>query len=137
MNTLKQIADYIVNKSLSTPPIKESSWGFIRRFEELNSKLYPYAFLVVSEFPITPYSSSFNFSLVVADLLDFDFSNENNLISDCFEIAHSILSAIDREQLVLLDNINITPFTTRGTDNVAGCTANFTVNVDKPFNICS
>lgn len=137
MNTLKQIADYIVSKSLNTAPIKQSSWGFIRRFEELNSKLYPYAFLVIEEFPISPYSSSFNFSLIVADLLDFDFTNENQLVSDCFEILHSILSVIDREQLVLLDNINVVPFTTRGTDNLAGCTANFTVNVDKPFNICN
>jgi len=136
MNTLKKIADYIVGIASNNPLVKQSSWGFIRRFEEINDKLYPYAFLVVEEFPISPYTSSFNFSLVIADLLDFDFSNENSIISDSFEILHSILSVIDREQLVLLSNINVVPFTTRGTDNVAGCTANFVVDVDKPFNVC-
>lgn len=136
MNTLKDVTEYILNLVQNNALVKGSDWGLLQRLEIDPNKLYPYVYLIPNSSEVNISDISVTYNMIVMDLLNFDYTNENDIISDCMEINHQILSSIDRNNILGIANVSMVPFTNRGLDNTAGCTSTFTITYDKPYSDC-
>ena len=75
---------------------------------------------------------TFNFQLFVMDLVEPDESNEQEVLSDCLEIAAG------EEQRYFIDNdFTIEPFTERFDNAVSGWVMSFSITVENELNSCN
>jgi hypothetical protein len=100
---------------------------------------YPVLFADVAPSNFSYKVIALNFQLMVMDIVKKDLSNENDVMSDTLQMIEDVIIELRNPSEIFLiqDSITLTPFMDSQGDEVAGWTANITLNVPSTYNSCA
>lgn len=134
--TLQELITYILNIAKKQPNIKTVGEGDIYSLNSLPNIDYGVFYITQSNHTISADTTTYNLVFYYIDRLLNDDSNRLQIHSQgLLEINH-ILNIIDDELDVDIDDVNITTFTHKFTDNCAGVFANVTITTKNEIGRC-
>lgn len=134
--TLQEIITYILNIAKKQHNIKTVGEGDIYSLNSLPNIDYGVFYITQSNHTISADTTTYNLVLYYVDRLLNDDTNRLQIHSQgILEINH-ILNIIDDELDVDIDDVNITTFTHKFTDNCAGVFANVTITTKNEIGRC-
>jgi hypothetical protein len=100
---------------------------------------YPVLFADVAPSNFSYKVIGLNLQLMVMDIVKKDLSNENDVLSDCLQMMEDVIIELRNPSEIFLiqDSISLTPFMDSQGDEVAGWTANITINIQSTYNSCA
>lgn len=103
-----------------------------------NPEQYPLLFADVAPSNFTYKVIGLNIQLMVMDIVKKDLSNENDVLSDTLRMIEDVIIKLrDPSKIYLIqDSISLTPFMDSQGDEVAGWTAQITLNIPSTYNEC-
>ena len=127
--------------------IKTFTNGDIFEADLENVNVFKKAHLIETSASINKTFFSFTFDLLVMDLVNIDDSDQDTVMNDTFLILadilrefrngkHFQLSALNKRQFGLPDNISCEPFTDRFENLLAGWKATFTITAQGHLSAC-
>jgi hypothetical protein len=127
----------------SSPRLQSFGHGDIVYFSETisgDTTLYPYMFVTPLLITYNESTTQYQFSILFADIVNTDLSNEIDVISDMSIEAKNFIAAIYRGQL--FDKIDVvlpgtaTPFMERFNDHTGGLALDITLTIFDDINSC-
>ena len=114
---------------------------------DLTETTYPLAHLAYDNASFDTSTLTYNFQLIVMDLVSKDESNEDYVLNDTLLTIGSIIATLRnsdnvtgvadyRNSFRIQDNVTCEPFTERFDNEVTGWAANFSVQVEFDANAC-
>lgn len=104
---------------------------------------YPYLFLNPAQHTREGVNMVYNFNMIVMDVAideDDQFGNWINIQSQCQQYIDDIIAELhygfQDKPIIDYTNVSYTPFKERFQDSLAGMTANITIEVPTPINLC-
>ena len=137
--TLNQLIAKLQSIATSHAQINDFFFGDIADLGTEKPMQYPVLFADISPSNFNYKVISLNFQLMVMDIVKKDLSNENDVMSDTLQILEDVIIELRNPSEVFLiqDSITLTPFMDSQGDEVAGWTANLTINVPSTYNSCA
>lgn len=137
--TLNQLIGKLQSIAASHAQINNFFFGDIADLGTEGPMQYPVLFADIAPSNFNYKVISLNFQLMVMDIVKKDLSNENDVMSDCLQIIEDVIIELRNPSEIFLiqDTINLTPFMDSRGDEVAGWTANITINVPSTYNSCA
>jgi|ERR1043165_592774 hypothetical protein len=134
--TLNNIKDLFQVFADNHYQIKRSGFGIVPDVEEMISEeqTFPvlYANLIDVQYP-SDNLKTYNFNILVFDILKNDKSNEQDVWSDCIQIGEDFIRFLNHnssDYYQVIGQPRIETFTERFSDFVAGCNLNLFIQVD-------
>jgi hypothetical protein len=127
----------------ASPRLQSFGHGDIVYFSETisgDTTLYPYMFVTPLLITYNESTTQYQFSILFADIVNTDLSNEIDVISDMSIEAKNFIAAIYRGQL--FDKIDVvlpgtaTPFMERFNDHTGGVSLDITLTIFDDINAC-
>lgn len=127
--TITQVKTILNDLANAHFQINDFGWGDVWEIGESESITYPLMYCTMQNSNISGKTFNFNISIIFADLVYADEKNEDQVIADQMLICQDIIAQLrsDRWDFVLGQNVNITFFTERLSDLVAGVQAQITL----------
>lgn len=138
--TLKMLYKMLQDIGTTHNQINTTTIGDI--FEvDLVESTYPLFHVSTSTTNFAQHTMTYNFQLIVMDLVSKDESNENDVLSDTLETIGDIISIIKNQtatfqlipdfetEVAISPNVACEPFTERFDNEVSGWTANISIEV--------
>lgn len=114
------------------------------------ASLYPLMHVIINNADVALSQQTFNFRVLIMDLVEPDLSNEDEVMSDTYqtmtdliallkhgEILYGYAAAAGEEQRYFVDNdFIIEPFTERFTNNVSGWVCDISIIVESVLDSC-
>ena len=137
--TLNQLIAKLQSIATSHAQINDFFFGDIADLGTEKPMQYPVLFADIAPSNFNYKVISLNFQLMVMDIVKKDLSNENDVMSDCLQILEDVIIELRNpsEVFMIQDSITLTPFMDSQGDEVAGWTANLTINVPSTYNSCA
>lgn len=137
--TLNQLIAKLQSIATSHAQINDFFFGDIADLGSEKPMQYPVLFADIAPSNFSYKVISLNFQLMVMDIVKKDLSNENDVMSDCLQILEDVIIELRNPSEVFLiqDSITLNPFMDSQGDEVAGWTANITINVPSTYNSCA
>lgn len=133
LNNIKDLFELFVQNHFQ---LKRFGFGIVPDVEQIISdkQTFPvlYANLIDIQYP-TDNLKTFNFNILIFDLLKNDKSNEQDVWSDCIQVGEDFIRFLNHnsnDYYQIIGQSRIETFTERFTDFVAGCNLNLSIQVD-------
>lgn len=148
MVSLNQIIKIVSDIADQHYMVKTFQSGNLSQFAEIDQQsdlVYPLCFLNRLSGSSTGGAFYFNFELVITDLVKKDRSNEQEVISDCMQIAQDFAVLLERPEYLSLSNssyldptqtINYNIISEEYSDRVAGVVMSFQIKQAFNYNKC-
>lgn len=152
MNTytdFHKVLDYLQEFQIQSPILNTFAYGNLIDFGQLHisggTVEYPFMFVVPQSIQYDENITTYNLTLIFADILNVDLSNEKDAVSDMGLQARRFLSYVKRGIHTfpeLFDNLDINlpvqaiPFMERYADHVAGVAMECPIIVYEDLNAC-
>jgi hypothetical protein len=147
--TFHKVLDYLQDFQVQSPILNTFSYGNLVDFGQIHisggTVDYPFMFAVPQSIQYDDNITTYNMTLIFADILNWDLSNEKDCVSDMSLQARRFLSYVKRginTFPVLYDNFDINlpvqaiPFFERFGDHVAGVAMEVPIMVFEDLNAC-
>lgn len=147
--TFHKVLDYLQDFQTQSPILNTFSYGNLVDFGQIHisggTVDYPFMFVVPQSIQYDDNITTYNMTLIFADILNWDLSNEKDCVSDMSLQARRFLSYVKRginTFPVLYDNFDINlpvqaiPFFERFGDHVAGVAMEVPIMVFEDLNAC-
>lgn len=147
--TFHKVLDYIQDFQVQSPILNTFSYGNLVDFGQIHisggTVEYPFLFAVPQSIQYDENITTYNMTLIFADILNWDLSNEKDCVSDMSLQARRFLSYVKRGIHTfpeLYDNFDINlpvqaiPFFERFGDHVAGVAMEVPIMVFEDLNAC-
>lgn len=136
--TILQVKKLLNDLANAHYQINDFGWGDIWEIGESESITYPLMYCTPQTSNINGRTFNLNLSIIFADLVYGDDSNEDDVISDQMLICQDIIAQLRSNDFdfTLGDNVGITFFTERLSDLVAGVQATITLTLPYVANRC-
>ena len=146
--TFHDILDYIEEFQIQSPILNSFGYGNLVDFSKTVSGQtvqYPYLFVVPQSIIYDENTTTYQLSIIFADILNYDLSNEKDAVSDMSLQARRFISYIKRGMQtfpLLYDNMevqlpaNAIPFMERFADHVAGVAIDLQLVILEDINAC-
>ena len=152
--TFHKILDYIESWQQSSPIMNSFGYGNLIDFgrtisgdTQNNVVRYPFVFVVPQGISYDVGTTTYQLSIIFADILNTDYSNEKDCVSDMSlqskRFISSILRGLNGENPYMYNNMDIEmpvqaiPFFERFSDHVAGVALNTNIVVFEDINDCN
>jgi len=134
MFSLNQFVSLLNSLASAHEQIKTFGEGDVWEIGASGAIQYPLMWAVPQPSSTAQKLLNMKFSLIFADILDSDKSNEQDVLSDTMQIALDILAQLNNpdytDDFILDPNANLTPFTEKFDDDVAGWKADINIKIN-------
>jgi len=141
MFSLNQFIDYLRLLADAHKQIKTFGTGEIWEISASDPEVYPLLWCVPQDFSTTVKEATTQYSLIFADIVYEDRSNEQEILSDQQQVALDIwaqLNANDNaESFIVSPTAKFTHFIDSGTDSMAGWKVDITVRIFFAADLCA
>ena len=137
--TLNQLIGKLQTIATNHEQLNSFFFGDIADLGTESPTQYPVLFADVAPSNFTYKVIGLNLQIMVMDIVKKDLSNENDVMSDTLQIIEDVIIELRNPSEIFLiqDSINLTPFMDSQGDEVAGWTANITINIPSNYNSCA
>ena len=146
--TLRMLYDVFTDAFNAQTQLASISFGDIFEVDLTQNGKYPMMHVSTETAAYDTGKLSYNFQIIVMDLVDKDEANEHDVLSDTLEIIGDVISrirhsALDadvddfRNTIRLQDSISCEPFTERFDNEVTGWTASISIEVEFNAGACT
>ena len=145
--TLTNLYDAFKRAGQLIPQIADITIGDI--FEvDLNETTYPLMHIATESATYDTGNLTYNFQIIVMDLVSKDESNEEQVLSDMLQVIGDVISHVKNSDLIttmtdyrnnvrIQENVTCEPFTERFDNEVTGWTANIGIEVFFDSSACT
>ncbi len=134
MYSLNQFVSLLNSLASAHQQIKTFGEGDVWEIGSSSAIQYPLLWAVPQPSSTAQKLLNMKFSLIFADILDPDKSNEQDVLSDTLQIALDILAQLNNpdysDNFILDPNATLTPFTEKFDDDVAGWKADINIKIN-------
>ncbi len=134
MYSLNQFVGLLNSMASAHEQIKTFGEGDVWEIGAVGAIQYPLMWAVPQPSSTSQKLLNMKFSILFADILDPDKSNEQDVLSDTLQIALDILAQLNApdfaDDFILDPNANLTPFTEKFDDDVAGWKADINIKIN-------